>query len=67
MEIPLIKIRAHELGAKVAQLAQVALPSSEVVGNVESGCNCGETEGTDKGTISGRTCSAASSLSNRFQ
>ena len=60
IEIPLISILALELGAKVAQLAQFSRATSEVVGII---CDGEGADGIARGTISGSTCSNASSLS----
>ena len=64
MDTPFIKILAVGFGAKVAQLAQFFRATSEVVGII---CDVAGADGIAKGTISGRTCSKASSLSWRFQ
>ena len=60
METPFIMILAVGFGAKVEQLAQFFRATSEVVGII---CDEEGADGIAKGTISGRTCSNASSLS----
>lgn len=61
---PLIRTLASEVGVKVVQLVQ--FPHS-TVGVVGISSDRGRTDGIDKEIISGKACSTASFLSNRFQ
>ncbi len=64
IEVSPIIMRALAGLAKVVQVVRVALATSDVG---KMCCEVVVVEGNAKGTISGRTCSIASSLRSRFQ